>query len=58
MKLFSIELDNINGVQTPRVELNYKFSSLDKKDIVKIHDLISKCYKDVMNLYIEKAEIN
>ncbi len=58
LKLFSIELDNINDIQTPRVELNYKFSSLDKKDIVKIHDLISNCYKDVMNLYIEKTKIN
>lgn len=58
MKLFSIELDNKNGIQTPRVELNYKFSSLDEKDIVKIHDLISNCYRDVMNLYIERTQIN
>ncbi|MBS6888638.1 MAG: hypothetical protein KH200_12115 [Clostridium sp.] len=57
MRLFSIELEDINGVQIPRVELDYRFSSLKKNDIVKIHDIISNCYKDVMSIYIEKEQI-
>jgi hypothetical protein len=57
LKLFSIELDNINGVMTPRVELDYKFKSLEQSDIVKIHDLISNCYVEVMKIYISKTEV-
>lgn len=57
MKLFSIELDNLNGIQTPRVELNNKFRNLKEEDIVKIHNIISHCYKDVMSIYIEKEQI-
>lgn len=57
MKLFSIELDEINGEQVPHVELAYKFKELEQKDIVKIHDLISACYVEVMKIYISKKEI-
>lgn len=57
MKLFSIELENINGESVPRVELAYKFSELNKSDIKMIHDLISKCYVDVMAIYIMEKEI-
>ncbi|WP_034438060.1 hypothetical protein [Clostridium ihumii] len=57
MKLFSVELDNINGLSVPRVELNYKFGELDKSEIILIHDLISKCYVNVMQIYISKKEI-
>ncbi|CAI3227133.1 hypothetical protein CNEO2_190086 [Clostridium neonatale] len=58
MKLFSIELDNINGILQPRVELDYRFKELEKKDIIAIHEEISKCYQDVMKIYISKKEIN
>lgn len=58
MKLFSIELDNINGNLQPRVELDYRFKNLEKQDILAIHEKISKCYKEVMNIYISKEEIN
>lgn len=57
MKLFSIELDNINGTLQPRVELDYRFKELEKQDIVAIHEEISKCYQEVMNIYISKKEI-
>lgn len=58
MKLFSIELDNINGIVEPRVELDYRFKDLEKKDIIAIHEKISKCYQEVMNIYIRKKEID
>ncbi|CAI3550017.1 hypothetical protein CNEO3_1090007 [Clostridium neonatale] len=57
MKLFSIELDNINGNLQPRVELDYRFKDLEKQDIIKIHEKISQCYKEVMEIYIRKQEI-
>lgn len=57
MKLFSVELESVNGQSIPRVELAYKFSKLNQSDIRRIHDLISKCYIDVMTLYISKKEI-
>ncbi len=57
MKLFSIELDTLKNITVPRVELDYRFSQLDEQDIKRIHDLISKCYKDVMSIYINKKEI-
>lgn len=57
MKLFSVELDNLQNKMLPRVELDYKFSELNKEDIQRIHDLISKCYKDIMTIYINKKEI-
>ena len=54
MKLFSIELDTINGSNIPRVELNNKFRNLESEDILLIHNIISKCYIDVMRIYISK----
>jgi hypothetical protein len=47
MKLFSVELDAVNGVSVPRVELTYKFNEMDESDIRKIHELISKCYDNI-----------
>lgn len=57
MKLFSIELDKINGEMTPRVELDYRFKELSQEDTVKIHNLISDCYVEVMKIYISRTEI-
>lgn len=54
MKLFSIELETINGNAIPRVELNNKFKNLENDDILLIHNIISKCYIDVMSIYISK----
>ncbi|WP_294405602.1 hypothetical protein [uncultured Clostridium sp.] len=56
MKLFSIELDNVNGILEPRVELDYRFKKLEEKDIFKIHQKISKCYQEVMRIYINREE--
>lgn len=57
MKLFSVELDNMNGISIPRVELNYKFSELNQSDINEIHKLISDCYKNIMSIYIMEKEL-
>ena len=53
MKVFSVELDNINNKAVPRVELDYKFQRLSEDDIKEIHELISKCYVDVMTIFIK-----
>ena len=56
IKLFSIELDNVNGILEPRVELDYRFKKLERKDILEIHKEISKCYQEVMRIYINREE--
>lgn len=52
MKVFSVEIENVNTRKIPRVELNSEFKKLKDEDIIKIHDLISNCYQDIMKIYI------
>lgn len=55
MKVFSVEIENVNTGIIPRVELNSEFKKLKNEDIIRIHDLISNCYQDIMKIYIAKS---
>lgn len=55
MKVFSVEVEKTNTKIIPRVELNSEFKRLKDEDIIKIHDLISNCYQDIMKIYITKT---
>lgn len=54
MKVFAVEIEKINTEIIPRVELNSEFKKLKDEDIIRIHDLVSNCYKDIMKIYISK----
>lgn len=55
MKVFAVEIEKINTEIIPKVELNSEFKKLKDEDIIRIHDLVSNCYKDIMKIYISKT---